>query len=104
MFQQKGSEGVFPAAPLVNGWIAKGGPTAVDVLSVKQAKACLHTLDTEIKWYHIDGIDSLVDDGEVEREQAIMDEYKSRVAHIYLLASKNFLLLPSLQSRQKARK
>ena len=32
----------------VNGWVTKEGFTAVDVLSVEQAKVCLHTLDTDL--------------------------------------------------------
>ena len=54
------------------------------MLSVEQAKACLHSLDAEFKWYHMDVVDSLVDDGEVERKQAITDEHESRVTRLFV--------------------
>ena len=64
----------------------KRGLTAVNVLSVEQAKVHLHvhTLDTEFKHYHMNVVDLLVDEGEVEREQVIIDENESRVAHIFV--------------------
>ena len=44
------------------------------LLSVDHAKVCLHTctMDPEFKRYHMD-IDSLVNEGEIKREQAVMD-------------------------------
>ena len=49
----------------VNGWVSKGGLTAVDLLSLEQAMAHLHILDTEFKRYHMDVMDSLDDDTEM---------------------------------------
>ena len=67
----------------VDGWVSKGGLTAVDLFSVEQAKACLHTLDAEFKRYHINVIESLDDDIEIEREEGdVMEELKNRIAHI----------------------
>ena len=86
----------------VDSWLMKGRLDAVDLLSVEQAKVCLHTLDAEFKWYHMDVVDLLVDESEIHREETVMDEHKTE-SLIYLLASRDFLLLPSLQSRQKAR-
>ena len=62
--------------------MSKGGHTAIDLFSVKQVKACLHTLDTEFKWYHMDVIDLMDDDTEIDKERDVMDECKSRVIHI----------------------
>ena len=56
----------------VEGWIAKGGLSAIDLLSVKQAKVR----------YHMDIIDSLDDECEIEREEAAMEEHEIRIAHI----------------------
>ena len=68
----------------VEGWIAKGGLSAVDLLSVEQAKPWLHTLDTKFKQYHMDVSDSLDNEGEIEREEAVMEEHEIRVAHIFV--------------------
>ena len=68
----------------IDGWITKGGLTPVDLLSVEQAKARLHMLDTEFKQYHMDVIDSLDNEGEIDREHDVMDEHESRVAHIFV--------------------
>ena len=37
-----------------------------------------------LKWYRMDVVDSLVDEGEVEREQTIMDEHNNGVANIFV--------------------
>ena len=78
------------------------GLTGVDLLSVKQAKARLHTLDTEFKWYLMDVIDSLDDDTEIEREGDVMDEHKSRVTHISV--SLKELSSPANQDRKQGTK
>ena len=66
----------------VDEWIAKGALTTTDLLSVEQAKLCLHTLDTKFKRYHMDIIHSLNNDSEIDKEHEVMDEHESRVAHI----------------------
>ena len=58
------------------------------MLSFEQGRARLHTLDTEFKRYYMDVVDSLVDEVEVEREQAIMQENENRVAHIFVSLNK----------------
>ena len=79
-----------PSSPLaklktkVKGWIAKRGLTAVDLLSVEQVKARLHTLDTEFKRYHMDVIDSLDNKSEIGKEHEVMDEHKNRAVHIVI--------------------
>ena len=48
----------------VDEWVSKGGLSAIDLLSIEQAKARLHMLDAEFTWYHVDVIDTLDDDDE----------------------------------------
>ena len=45
---------------------------------------CLHTLDTEFQQFYINVVDSLVDEGEIDTEEAIMDDHESRVTHIFV--------------------
>ena len=78
---------------MVKGWIAKVGLSAINLLSVEQAKARLHILDTEFKRYHMDIIHSLDDESEIERKEAAMEKHEIKVAHIFL-DLKLFLLLP----------
>ena len=65
----------------VDRWVTKGALTAVDLLSVEQVKVRLHTLDIKFKRYHMDVIDSLEDESEMEKEHEVMDTHESRVAH-----------------------
>ena len=53
----------------VNQWVFNGGLRAIDLLSIEQAKARLHMLDVEFKRYHVEVIDALDNDEEVERKQ-----------------------------------
>ena len=62
--------------------MSKRGLSAIDLLSIEQAKAWLHTLDAEFKRYHMDVIDALKDDDEIEREGDVMEEYKDKMTHI----------------------
>ena len=89
--QQRGvsSASIVKLKTKVNEWIAKGGLTAVDVLSVEQAKAHLHTFDTKFKWHHINVIVLLDKESEMDREEAVTDEHETESLS-YLLASKDF--------------
>ena len=80
----------------VDGWTTKGPLSAIELLSVEQAKARLHTLDTEFKRYHMEVIDALEEEDELEREQAVMDDHESRVAHISI--SLKALSVPTKES------
>ena len=39
-------------------------------------------MDTALNCYHMDIMHSLVDEGEINKEQAVMNEHESRVIHI----------------------
>ena len=66
----------------VNEWVAKRGLIAVDLLSVEQLKARLHTLDTKFKRYLMDVNDSMDNESEIDREHDAIDQHESRVTHI----------------------
>ena len=61
--------------------MSKGGLSAIDLLSIEQAKVRLHMLDAKFKQYHIDVIDTLDDDEKIEREGDIMEEHEDKMAH-----------------------
>ena len=64
--------------------MSKGGLSAIDLLSIEQAKARLYTLDAEFKQYHMDIIDALDNDDEIEREGGVMEEHEDKMAHIII--------------------
>ena len=69
----------------VDEWVYKGGLSAIDLLSVEQAKARLHTLDADIKRYHMDVIDALEDvTKEIESEEDVMEEHEIKITHIII--------------------
>ena len=68
----------------VDEWVSKGGLSAINLLSSEQAKARLHTLDAQFKWYHIDVIDALDDDEEIEREGDVMEEHEGKMVNIII--------------------
>ena len=69
----------------IDKWVHERGLSAIDLLLVEQAKARLHTLDAQFKWYHMDVIDTLesVTD-EIESEEDVMEEHENKVAHIII--------------------
>ena len=69
----------------VDKWVHKGGLSAIDMLSVEQAKAWLHTLDDEFKPYHMDVIDALADvTDEIESEEDVVGEHENKIAYIII--------------------
>ena len=69
----------------VDKWVSKGGLSAIDLLSIEQAKARLHTLDAEFKQCHMDVIDTLEDvTDKIESEEDVMEEHEDKMAHIII--------------------
>ena len=68
----------------VDEWVSEGGLSAIDLLSIEQTKARLHTLDADFKRYHIDVNDALDDDNEIESEGSVLEEHEDKVAHIII--------------------
>ena len=66
----------------VDEWVSKGGLTVIDLLSIEETKARLHMLDAEFKRYHVEVIDALDDDEEIEKEADVMEEHEEKLAHI----------------------
>ena len=59
--------------------MSKGELSNINLLSVEQANAWLHTLDAEFKQYHMDVIDALEDvTDEIKSEEDVMEEHETK--------------------------
>ena len=90
--------------------MSKGGLSAIDLLSIEQTKARLHTLDADFKRYHVDVINALDNDDEIEEEGDVMEEHEDKMAQIIITLKSICSSVPTtssetktLRSRQKAR-
>ena len=77
--------------------MSKGRLSARDLLLIEQAKARLHMLDAEFKWYHVEVIDVLDDNNEIEREGDVLEELEDKMAYI-IVSLKSISSAPTTSS------